>query len=157
MKNILLFAILFTISSCTKILYTHQQYMERFKTKDDVIHGFGIATEKRQENNISEWFYDYGRRTTAVSNGNSYTGVSVSGDYNSIYGNSNTNTGMITQIYNNENYVKFLFDSTNRVINWNTFGVDFGKKTIARGATMVAIGGTLLAVIAVTSAANAGN
>ena len=66
MKKLLLF--LFVIGcSNTKVLYTHSDNMSRLITKQLVLDRFGEPTAISTEDNIDEYYYDFGVFNTRVN------------------------------------------------------------------------------------------
>jgi hypothetical protein len=62
MKNLITGMVLLSILSlfsCTKTIYTHQQVLDRYKTKQDVSKTFGIPTEKKTSDNAEQWLYKF--------------------------------------------------------------------------------------------------
>ena len=61
MKKLLLFLFLFVIGcSNTKVLYTHSDNMSRLITKQLVLDRFGEPASISTEDNIDEYYYDFG-------------------------------------------------------------------------------------------------
>ncbi len=110
-----------TLTSCTKVIYTHNNYMQSFKTKQDLIKTFGLPTQKRQEDTYTEWLYDYGR--IAINSG---TNTNL---FNSNLPNATTVNGEYTNIIKEENrFVKFILDENNNIVSYTSTGVNFTKK-----------------------------
>ncbi len=124
---------------CTRTLYTHQQVMSRYTSKEDVVRQFGLPTEKRSGEGIEEWLYSYGTIQTASRLGNSRTNASVTAGYNTVYGNANTNSLNVTTFSSYDKYVKFTFDKNSNLLRWNTQGIDFTEKKVSTGKTIAYI------------------
>ncbi|HWD89822.1 MAG TPA: hypothetical protein VG367_16940 [Mucilaginibacter sp.] len=57
MKNLikgLAFLSMLSLFSCTKVLYTHEQVMNRYQSKQDVIGKFGMPAEKKTNGDGTE-------------------------------------------------------------------------------------------------------
>ena len=119
-----LFLLISIVSSCTKTLYTHNDVMNRYKTKTDIITKFGMPTEKRSESGLEEWYYNFGTKTT--------------------YTYSNTQSSLLTGNANTSNkFVKFIIKNDS-VVNWKTQGVDLKLTEInKKQPTLAIILGTL--------------
>lgn len=131
-----LIALVLFNSSCTKVLYTHQEVMARYTTKSDVVNRFGLPSQKREGEGIEEWLYDYGTVSTATNFGNSRTNASIYSGYNSVYGNSNTNTLNVTQFSQYQRYIKFTFDKSGNVTRWDS-NVNLTERKAAPGRTVL--------------------
>ena len=110
------FLLFFTImsTSCTRIIYSHNDVMDAYRTKSDIITRFGLPTEKRQEGDIEEWYYSFGSRTSSV-----YNNIAYGNNRPVIIGKSNTT----------EKYIKFTLKN-NAVTSWTTQGVNLQETEI---------------------------
>ncbi len=116
----LLYLGIFLLTSCTRVVYTHEDYMSRIKTKNDALLTFGSPTSKTQEGGLEVWTYILGSGTIGFGNYNNNTGTS------SVYG---------TTLYTNfTREITFIIDGNN-VIRWNSRGVDFQKEEVDNKAT----------------------
>ena len=98
------------LSSCSKVLYSHNDVMARYRSKADVIKGFGLPTVKKEEGQYSEWIYNYG---------------STIQGFNTKLSGSNVN---LSKYNTYSTYVKFNFQG-DKVIDWRTQGTDFTVKS----------------------------
>ena len=114
---ILLSTILLT--SCYKVLYTHSQVLNRYKTKDQVLRAFGVPAYKNGEGNYEEWTYDFGSTNVTRSSANAY---------NNYYGGVSANGTTTNQTYNR--YVKYTFNG-DWVARVTSSGVDYTEYTAA--------------------------
>jgi len=130
---------LFFLNSCTKTIYSHQDVIEKQRTKDDVIRQFGVPTEKYEENGFTQYVYNYGSTSIGSSYGRSNTNASVTAGNNSLYGSANTTAFAFGRVSTYSNYAKFVFDSNDRLIRWETKGVDFAEKKPAPLKTALGI------------------
>lgn len=123
-------------TSCTKVLYSHAQVMERYKTKPQVVSTFGLPTEQRSGEGIEEWLYNYGTISTESNVG--------------ISGNATTNSLSVTQFSEYSRFVKFTFDSNGNVLKWQTEGIDNSERVKnTMGTIFAVIGGVALSVLVV--------
>lgn len=154
MKNLIFALATFgLLISCTTMVRvattTHEQIMDQYKTREEVIQKFGIPTSKRTDGPYEEWYYLLGTKTitdksatlnallgnfktknTSTDKNNMVVGGMSSGTSNNS-SNSTSNTGAnanaaartISQEV--KTFVKFTFKE-NDVINWESSGVDYG-------------------------------
>lgn len=121
MKKLLLF--LFVIGcSNTKVLYTHSDNMSRLITKQLVLDRFGEPTAISKEDNIDEYYYDFGvfnqrvnyyhPNISTVSPNQTFTEYNMPMSYaeRSVY-----------------KYIKFKMIKDS-VISWESSGVNFATK-----------------------------
>jgi hypothetical protein len=122
-KNLLIVITLLIFSSCTRVLYTHNQVMDRYHTKEEIIARFGLPTEKRQGENIEEWIYDFGTISKGRGTGVGYRGISFSsGQYD-----------------NTQKFIKFTFDSNGKLLKWDSQSVDLTEKKVSTGKTIAGV------------------
>jgi len=126
----------FSLFGCTKVIYTQQQVLERYKTKQDVTNRFGSPTEKLSGDTTETWLYNYVGR-------------------NSVTGYSNTNT-KVNDFGRYNKYVTFLFDRQGNVIRSESTGMDLSERESAPGKTIGLILGSLglLAIIGAIAASS---
>lgn len=123
------------LSSCTKELYSHDQVMQQFKTKKELIDRFGLPTEKRQEGNITEWLYDFGNASKDVST------VRTTG-----------NGALVTNFNSYRRYLKFEFDENGTITKTFSQGVDLSIRVRDKAkTTTVTLMGAAVAVGLVAS------
>ena len=119
---ILLSTIIISCAPTQKFVITsHEQVMDGYKTKDQVIARFGMPTSRRTDIGLEEWTYDYGTKSVTKKNAslsgvlhrnNTIIGTSRDG---SASGNSNSESGDV------KIFVKFTF-KVDSAINWTTRG-----------------------------------
>lgn len=149
-------AMLSTLTSCTKTIYTAQQNMERFRTKQEIVNSFGLPTEKRSGEGIEEWLYNYGTVYTKSGFGNSYTNASVYGGNNSTFGNSNTISTSVSQFTQYNKYLKLTFDDRGNVLKWES-NVDLSVKEKSTGKSILLIVGGFALGVALAIVSSGGN
>ncbi|HTK22044.1 MAG TPA: hypothetical protein VL442_21145 [Mucilaginibacter sp.] len=59
-RSILILSII-SLCGCTKIIYTHDEVLGRYKTRSDVEKTFGLPTEKKLSDTAEMWLYQYDR------------------------------------------------------------------------------------------------
>ena len=121
MKKLLLF--LFVIGcSNTKVLYTHSDNMSRLITKQLVLDRFGEPTEISTEDNIDEYYYDFGVFNTRVNY--YHPNISLVSPKQSF---SEYNMPMSYAERSLYKYIKFKMIKDS-VISWESSGVNFATK-----------------------------
>jgi hypothetical protein len=135
---IVLSALLF-LSSCTKKIYTHQQVMQGFHTKDDVLKRFGKPDEIKEGNDIEEW---------------TYNGATIyntdKGKTQELSTNAIPDTLKDTQASKYSKYIRFIFDKDGNVAGYKTQGVDLTTVTKEKvGITILKVLGIAALVVIV--------
>jgi len=126
MKNFIkipVFLWLLSLCSCTKVLYTHEQVLDSYKTKQDVQRKFGAPAERKINQNGEEWLYTYDaeQQTQGLT----------------------TNT--VTELGRYKNYVLFSFDNQGNITSRHAEGVDLSEKKVSALKTIALVAG--LAVV----------
>jgi hypothetical protein len=114
-----------SLFSCTKVIYTHEQVLNNYQTKKDVMKRFGMPTEKRMIDSAEAWLYRFDRK-------DSFTKHSVD-EY------QNVKTATVTDFNRYKRYLIFVFDRKGNVIRNDFQGVDLAVKKKDTGATIVLI------------------
>jgi hypothetical protein len=128
---ILLSALL--LCSCSKKLYTHQQVMQSFRTKDDIFKRFGNPDIKRIADSTEIWIYNHD-----VSGKNLQPTVPPSN-------NNSQNSAAAPQNV----YINFMFDRSGNIVGYKSNGVDLSYvKKVSAGTNILNTLG-LIAIIAV--------
>ena len=121
MKKLLLF--LFVIGcSNTKVLYTHSDNMSRLITKQLVLDRFGEPTAISKEDNIDEYYYDFGVFNQRVNY--YHPNISLVSPNQSF---SEYNMPMSYAERSLYKYIKFKMIKDS-VISWESSGVNFATK-----------------------------
>ena len=121
MKKLLLF--LFVIGcSNTKVLYTHSDNMSRLITKQLVLDRFGEPTAISTEDNIDEYYYDFGVFNQRVNY--YHPNISLVSPNQSFAEYSMPMTYAERSVYK---YIKFKMIKDS-VISWESSGVNFATK-----------------------------
>ena len=129
-------------SGCSKIVYTHDQVMQTYHTKNDVIKQFGYPDQRRAGNNIVEWVYNCDS-TSALFN--SKTKIGVAGSYNGIADSSKT--ADVKEFTSYAKYVMFTFDERGNVLKSDSRGVSFVKRKANTGGTVLVVLGSVAATV----------
>ena len=123
MKKLLLFLFLFVIGcSNTKVLYTHSDSMSRLITKQLVLDRFGEPTAISTEDNIDEYYYDFGVFNQRVNY--YHPNISLVSPNQSF---SEYNMPMSYAERSLYKYIKFKMIKDS-VISWESSGVNFATK-----------------------------
>ncbi|HTE01205.1 MAG TPA: hypothetical protein VK668_18090 [Mucilaginibacter sp.] len=138
---------LLSLCSCTKVIYSHRQVMQSFRTKEAVIKQFGLPDEKRETNGVTEWLYNCDSTSTFASN----TKVRINGTYNPIIDSINTKSVTVKQFTLRSQYVKFAFDKQGNVLDYDSKGVNFAEKEKNTVGTILLVTGSIAFVIVVAS------
>ena len=122
LKNALLTAgMLLLMNSCTLVGYgvghfaldkTHNDIMNTFKTKEQVVSSFGIPSQKETLEGIEVWRYDLGETTVSTAR------VGTNSSRSAISGTGNSSTY--------SKYVEFQFRGEN-VSRWRSGVVNYRK------------------------------
>jgi len=121
MKKLLLF--LFVIGcSNTKVLYTHSDNMSRLITKQLVLDRFGEPTAISTDDNIDEYYYDFGVFNTRVNY--YHPNISLVSPKQSF---AEYNMPMSYAERSLYKYIKFKMIKDS-VISWESSGVNFATK-----------------------------
>lgn len=99
-----------------EIIVSHQEVMNSFTTKREVLTEYGVPTKRDSVEGIEIWFYDM--KTTFTSSDAAYSSGSGSGAAVAGYSSSS----------DNDSYIEFQFEN-DQVIHWRTQGVEFTEKT----------------------------
>jgi hypothetical protein len=123
-----------SLFSCTKVLYTQNEVLGRYKTRNDVEKTFGIPTEKQVTETSEVWLYQFDRNKE-------------------LYHNTPTIT--VSDFTKYDRYLLFSFDKSGNVVRCDYTGVDLAVRKKKTGATIALIGGavaiTAIAIIAATA------
>ena len=121
MKKLLLF--LFVIGcSNTKVLYTHSDNMSRLITKQLVLDRFGEPTAISTDDNVDEYYYDFGVFNTRVNY--YHPNISLVSPKQSF---AEYNMPMSYAERSLYKYIKFKMIKDS-VISWESSGVNFATK-----------------------------
>ena len=106
--------------SCTKHIYTHQQVMQGFHTKDDVLKQFGNPDQVKEGADIEEWTYN--RDKAPGPNRTTKPDTIVATD-------AVSDTLKASQPVRYSKYIQFIFDHDGNVAGYKTQGVDMSRTT----------------------------
>ncbi len=152
MKKLTLFfltlLIIFSNSCITfyRVEKTNSQVLNSYKTKDQVLHNFGVPAHKRGEGTYSEWTYDFGSTNVSRSSANAY---------DNYYGGVSASGTTVNETYSR--YLKFTFNGNN-VTKWDCQGVDYTKRVVDKKKTRrrhiitASITGTICAIYLILNA-----
>jgi len=125
MKNFIKIIMIFSMVSllgCTKTLYTHDEVLGRYKTRDDVQKTFGVPTEKQLSDTSERWLYQFDRHDAL--------------NRHSVELHHNIQTTTVNEFNKYDRYLLFSFDRTGNVIRCDYTGVDLTVKKKDTGGTI---------------------
>jgi hypothetical protein len=137
------FAGLTFFSSCSKQIYSHEEVMQSYHTKGDVVRQFGQPDEIMVVNDTTRWLYNCG--DASIFN-DTKTKVKVNGVYNAGKG-FNTIPVSVKQFSQYDKYVKFSFNTDGKVLNWGSSGLNFAQRKPKPVATIAIVAGAIVVVI----------
>ena len=141
MKKVLpgFFILLFVLvlCSCSKKLYTHQQVMQGFHTKDDVFKRFGNPDIKRMADSTEIWIYNHDVSGKTSQQKNKTPSVN--------------DTTQASAAASQNTYINFIFDHSGNIIGYKSNGVDLSyvKKVSAGKNILNALGIAAILVVVV--------
>ena len=139
-KGIALLSLL-SLCSCTKVLYTHQQVLNRYQTRQDVISKFGMPTEKKtDEDSTEEWLYKFDQKGAFTDH--------------SFHEQLNTKTVAVAEFSRYKRYIIFTIDKQGRVIVSQFDGVNLEERVKNPGGTIALIAGGVAFVALLVVAAS---
>jgi hypothetical protein len=136
MKQVLVaIVIIFSLSSCLKVLTTHTQVMDTYKNKAAVIARFGQPTEEIQREGMEEWIYNFGKINKKTTTEETTTSANINYADNAAYktGDGGSVGSTISDKY--KKYVEFTFDSSGEVKKWDSKRVNYTKTGPNKKAT----------------------
>jgi len=147
MKNLIKGIMIFSMASlfgCTKVVYTHDEVLGRYKTRDDVQKTFGIPTEKKVDETSELWLYQFDSYSLGKHPGELYHTIP---------------TVTVNNFGKYDKYLLFSFDKAGNVVRCDYTGVDMTVRKKNTGGTIALIGGAvavtaIVAIIAFSSAWN---
>ncbi|MDB5133848.1 MAG: hypothetical protein JWP37_451 [Mucilaginibacter sp.] len=115
----ILIGCLVCLSSCTKVLYTHQQVLQNCHTKDDVVKKFGSPDEKNMGDGIEEWVYNRDAPADIVK--------PIKPDIiNASYKSSDSLH--LKKPIEHDKYIRFIFDTQGNVVGYKSNGIGLTQK-----------------------------
>ena len=127
---------LLSLFGCSKTLYTHDEVLGRYKTKQDVQKTFGMPTEKSVSDTSERWLYSYDKR-------------------HNVELHQNTQTATVNEFSEYERFLIFSFDKKDNVVRYDYTGIDLAVRKKKTGATIALIGGAVAVTAIVIIAATA--
>jgi hypothetical protein len=131
MKNsIMLLATISMLSlfSCTKVIFTSEQVIDRYKTKQDLLKKFGTPSEKQRDSTSERWLYKYETSTME---------------------SRNTNSVDVKQLGAYKKCLIFTMDLQGNVIRWDNKGVDMAERVKNKHGTvaLIIVGSSLVVLV----------
>jgi hypothetical protein len=135
MKNLTMAIILLnllTLVSCKTVLYTHEQVVDRYKTKPDVARRFGNPNEKMVSDTGEAWLYVY--RSTHFHHMQEQSLAA--------------STATVTAFGKYDRFIIYRFDKQGNVVQWKAEGVDLTERKVSPGLTIGLVAGLSVVFIA---------
>jgi hypothetical protein len=118
--------IMLSLSSCTKVVYTNQEVLGRYKTKQEVTQKFGVPAEKLLGSAMEEWLYRFESKFPMKHL-----------EMESL----DTTSTVVTQFKRNGKYVIFTFDKQGNVLRTEFKNVDVAERKLATVRTIALLAG----------------
>ncbi|HEY9001663.1 MAG TPA: hypothetical protein VIM89_09950 [Mucilaginibacter sp.] len=120
-KGIMILSVV-SLFGCTRVLYTQDEVLGRYKTRNDVQKTFGIPTEKRLSDTSERWLYRYD--------------IHHSSNQHSVELHHNAQAITVNDFSKYDRYLIFSFDRNDNVVRCDYTGVDLTVKKKDTGATI---------------------
>lgn len=125
---------LMLLCSCSKrVVFTHQQVLQSFHTKNDVAKRFGVPDEKKPGEKFEEWTYY--RDTLGGLNK-----INKGDTLKRVEGYKGTDSLRVGKYDIHDRYIKFIFDTTGIVEGYKSNGVNLSitkKDNFGKGVVNV--------------------
>ncbi len=127
--------LIFNSSSSEAVIISHNEFMNKFITTDDVLKEFGVPDSKKELNGFEEWLYKKDKviiRNRSKNGRNQNFTMGGGAMYKDKYplGGFNTNTSNTEDetetIREEKSYIKFIIKN-DKIVNWDTQGMDFTR------------------------------
>lgn len=125
-----------SLCGCAKKVYTHQQVMQSFHTKGDVLKRFGKPDQIKEDTLLDEWTYNRDGVDRPVKAG---TGDTISAAV------TTSDTLKTNKIVKYNKYIRFIFDKDGNIAGYKSKGVDLTQ------VTTDSFGLTVLKVLGITA------
>ena len=110
--------------------------MSKFQSKDQVVSLFGNPNQQSEKEGYTNYTYNFGKVIPGINCRSTNTNTAIITSNGKLYNNTDTSNGIVR--HNKfKRHATFMFESQDRVIGWNTQGVDFAKTRLAVGRTIV--------------------
>lgn len=129
-----------SLLGCTKTLYTHDEVLGRYKTRNDVQKTFGVPTEKQLSDTSERWLYQFDRHDTF--------------NKHSVELHHNTQTVTVNHFSKYNRYLLFSFDKSGNIARCDYTGVDLTVRKKDTGATIGLVVGCTAAALLIVIAAS---
>jgi hypothetical protein len=130
-----LMLIMLSLFCCTKVVYTNQQVVGRYKTKREVTQKFGLPAEKLMGSTREEWLYRFESRFPMK---------------HLELENLDTTSTVVTQFKRNGKYAIFTFDMRGNVLSSEFRNIDAAERKLATGKTIALLGGIAVVLFALS-------
>jgi hypothetical protein len=107
-----------SLYSCSKVVYTHQQVLQSFRTKSDVTKQFGVPDEKITGEGMEMWTYK----------SDTLKGVQAVNKRDTLKDFHTATDSLKANQYNpHDKYIKFIFDTAGDVTGYKSYGVNLSR------------------------------
>jgi hypothetical protein len=122
-------------SSSSETVISHNEFMNKFKTTDDILAEFGVPDSKKELNGFEEWLFKKDKiiirnkskngknQNFTMGGGAMYKDKYPIGGFNTNSSNTEDETETIRE---EKSYIKFIIKN-DKIINWDTNGLDFTR------------------------------
>ncbi len=136
--NVLVLLIMLPAVSCTKVIYTNEQVIGRYRTQQDVAKKFGAPLERKASDTTLQWLYAFETRH-AIND-------------KSVAQSPNIATISVDEFSQYEHSIIFSFDKRGNIVHCVSQGVDLTEKKVSVGKT-IALGAAIAAVAVIVASA----
>lgn len=124
-----------SLFGCTKVLYTHDEVLGRYKTRGDVQKTFGMPTEKQVSDTSERWLYQFDKNDSF--------------NRRSVELHHNLQTITVDNFGRFDRYLLFSFDRNGNIVRCDYTGVDLTVRKKDTGATVGLIVACTVATVVV--------
>ncbi len=138
---------LISLCSCSKVVYTHQQVLQSFRTRNDVAKQFGVPNEKITGEGIEMWTY----------NRDTLSAVQAVNKPDTLKNSHTAIDSLKANQYNrHDKYIKFTFDTAGNVTGYKSNGVNLSttkKDNFGKGLlNVLGVTAVVIVIVGVTLA-----
>ncbi|HTE00263.1 MAG TPA: hypothetical protein VK668_13310 [Mucilaginibacter sp.] len=153
---LLILAGMLSFCGCSKQVYTHQQVMQGFHTKADVLKQFGMPDQKTTSEGIEEWTYNKDIPPNKAAQ--PVADTARKSDTTKSYVATARDSLKLLKYTQNKKYIRFLFDSAGNVSGYKSNGVNLAyTKKDNFGMGLLKVLGITVAVVVIIGVEIANN
>jgi hypothetical protein len=152
---LLILGCLLFFSSCSKVVYTNQQVLQSFHTKNDVTKRFGNPENKSKGDGLEVWTYKFNKDTTTRPQ----TNIASQSDTLKAYVPTAADSLKLRRYAErHDKYIKFMFDTTGTVAGYKSNGVNLSTtKKDNFGTGLLKVLGITAAIVVIVAVEIADN